>query len=56
MATARYPADAARHDHYGQTLTDPFGLPLCPRTSTKLSFKNSVGCWEDRGFNPHSEL
>jgi DMSO/TMAO reductase YedYZ molybdopterin-dependent catalytic subunit len=64
MACALHPQTILA-THYANTpITDPYGLPLRLRTSTKLGFKNPKwitaievtdtnpgGYWEDRGYN-----
>ena len=64
MACALHPQTILATHYGGAPITDPYGLPLRLRTSTKLGFKNPKwitaieitdtnpgGYWEDRGYN-----
>ncbi len=64
MASALHPQTILATHYAGAPITDPYGLPLRLRTSTKLGFKNTKwitaievtdinpgGYWEDRGYN-----
>ncbi len=64
MPTALHPQTILATHYAGAPITDPFGLPLRLRTSTKLGFKNPkwitaievtdirpADYWADRGYN-----